>query len=40
MVQTGARISDNQFLLELLDIGLREMQKQLNTGNFKMENPA
>jgi len=31
MLQTGARISDNQFILELLSLGLELLQKRIDT---------
>lgn len=36
MLQTGARISDNQFLLELLEIGLDVLQKRIASGNYSL----
>jgi len=37
MLQTGARISDNQFLLELIELGLDVLQSKINTGNITLQ---
>ena len=34
MLQTGARISDNQFMLELLEMGLEVLQQKISSGNY------
>jgi len=34
MLQTGARISDNQFMLELLEIGLEVLRQKIESGNY------
>lgn len=35
MVQSGTRISDNQFFLELLELGLEVMMKRIEQGKFQ-----
>lgn len=36
MVRTGTRISDNQFLLDLLELGLEVMLRRLEEGKIPM----
>ena len=37
MLQSGNRISDNQFFLELLELGLDEMMKRIDQARFPTE---
>ena len=34
MLQSGNRISDNQFLLEVLDLGLEVLLKRIDQGKY------
>lgn len=34
MLRTGARISDNQFLIELIEMGLEVMLRQIEDGKI------
>ena len=34
MLRSGARISDNQFILELLEMGLEVMHQRIGSGVF------
>lgn len=39
MLQSGARISDNQFILDLLELGLDVMLKRIDKGNYTEVQP-
>jgi hypothetical protein len=36
MLQSGARISENRFLLELLELGLEALNERIETGTFSL----
>lgn len=39
MLRSGARISDNQFILDLLELGLEVMHERLEKGIYDSTNP-